>query len=291
MNKKKALTAILKLAVIAACLFILSRKLHLSDIRQSLAHVRLIYLLPALAMILTEPVVMAYKWNILLKQKGIREGFFNIVRLIFTSNFVAIMFPTALGADALRIFFLQRQKHSLTHATASLLADRMMALGTLALLSSLGLLSMWRAVSDRHVIVVVLSTCGIALAIIAVLVSDLAFRVCQKLKRVLDGTGAGRAALKESIRKVVQAVEDIHASTRSYAGPGVRGRADYCASHPPPDLVFWIGHQGGRVRVFLQFRRHPAFRIRQRVADHISADRAGSSARGALPRHAEQGER
>ena len=215
--KKKALTAILKLCVIAVCLSVLLRKLDLAQIRHNLAHVHWLYLLPALVMILFEPVVMAFKWNLLLRHKGIRAGLPNVIRLLFMSNFISIIFPTALGADALRVYFLKRQKHSLAHATASLLADRMIALAALSLLSLVGIAAAWPLVSDRHVIWIVVTTGVVGLAAIGAVVSDTAFHLGQRIRRRLDAAGSAPSGPMRQIQRIAGVVEEVHASTRSYA--------------------------------------------------------------------------
>lgn len=215
--KKKSAVTLLKIAVIAICLVLLSRKLDLGEIGRNLSHARLACLLPALGMILCEPLVMALKWDLLLRQKKVQAGFFALVRLIFVSNFLSVAFPTALAADALRLGFLRQQKHSLTHATATLLADRVIALATLVILSLAGLPFVWRLIAGRHVLAAILCSAAVLLAAIVVLGSELPSKFCRAIQQRMAATARGPAKAREALQRLAGFAENIHASARSLA--------------------------------------------------------------------------
>ena len=225
MKQKNRAATLLKLCVIALCLYLLSRKLDLHEVRQSLVLAHPLYLLPAIAMILLEPVVMALKWDLLLRQKHIHAGLFNLVRLIFTTNFLSPLLFTAVGADAARLALISRQKHSLTHAGASLLAARLLGLGAIALLSLIGLGVIGRDhLPERIDLKLILAACALTLAAIATFMSPLPAHIIRLLEHLfglspvegLPPTPAAASPARRLIQRGIALVTNMHASLRAY---------------------------------------------------------------------------
>lgn len=214
--KKKSIITFLKLLVIAICFALLSRKLDFKEILTKLSQVHIVYLLPALLLILSEPFVMACKWNILLKQRGIRAGFLSIVRLIFVSNFLSLVFPTTLGADALRVYLLKKQKHSLTHATGSLLADRLLGVMALIVLSLAAMPLVWAYVADKRILILVIAVCCVLLAGILLAMSAFAARTCKAITDRLLGSTDSQGRIRLAARKIALLIENIHGSARGF---------------------------------------------------------------------------
>lgn len=214
--KNKPWPILVKLVVIVACFAALSRNLDFSGVARELSGIRFGYLLPAFCMLLCEVGITAAKWNVLLKRRDICAGFFNILRVVFVSNFLSLVFPTAVGADALRIYLLKRQNNSLTHATGSLIADRLLGLAALITLSLAGIPLASRYMAGNTVPATVMALSLTAFAAIVLLASNAAPLICERLSKYLAG-----ASLPDRIKvpslKITNFVQDVHASTMGFA--------------------------------------------------------------------------
>lgn len=215
MKQKSKLATALKLGVIALCLFLVSRKLDWHEVRAALVVAHPLYFLPAQIMILLEPVIMAQKWNLLLKRKQVQAGFLNLARLVFTSNFLSIFLATAVGADAARVFLMSRRKHNLTHATASLVADRLLGLGAIAVLSLAGIAIAHGRLPAGVNIALVLVPCLAALAGIVLLMSPLPTHVVRALERLLPAA-ATAGPVSRLARRGTALLTRLHDSLREY---------------------------------------------------------------------------
>ncbi len=89
------------------------------------------YVLLAYFIAICDRVLMAYKWNILLKAKGIRIPLINITGTYLISTFLGLFLPATIGGDALRAYAVSKEGHSATNVISSIIIER--ALGFIAL--------------------------------------------------------------------------------------------------------------------------------------------------------------
>ena len=223
---KTLLSVALKLGFIALCFTVILKKVPLRDVGATLATASLPLIALALATVLMEPLVMAYKWRLLLKTKGIVIGFRALSRIIFKSNFLGSAIPSGMGADALRILMLKGRQHSVTHSTGSLIADRVMAAVSLVVLSLTGLLFVWPDFPDHHTLMPVIAIALLTLALTGLLLSRMPVllipwvqnRLIPWLERHAWLQARGIQAALRWITRAAGKAEDIHASLRSFAG-------------------------------------------------------------------------
>lgn len=135
---RSALKTLLKLAVVALCLTVVIRSIDLDDVHQVLADPAWLYFLPPLLMVWLEPLLSAKKWHVLMAHQGRVPPFGLVTRVLYTSNFLALLSPTAIGADAIRVWMLRRRDYRIFHTVSSMLMDRVMALCTLLGLALFG---------------------------------------------------------------------------------------------------------------------------------------------------------
>lgn len=131
-NKIKLLIKLIFIVIVFTYLF---HKVPISDIIATVKQAKIFPLFAALLMFTAIRIVTALKWNILLRHHGICEPFSHIVNIIFTSQFIGMIFPTSLGVDAVRFVQIQRDKKNLAATAGSIVADRILAVASLALLS------------------------------------------------------------------------------------------------------------------------------------------------------------
>ena len=215
---KKVLKNILKLAVVALCFGIIASKINIRDIVDRLAGASLPLVGAAWLTILIEPVVMAFKWNILLREKGINLGVLRLIRIIFASNFLSVTLPTSLGADALRLLMVKGAQQSLTHAAGALMADRILGSLAIVTLSLAGVVLVGRQTLDVRSLISILTVAVLVLVMAGVLISRLPVRWVPRLR----GWAARRAGDQPPstalhwLLKAVAKAEAIHDSLRSF---------------------------------------------------------------------------
>ncbi|MEI7436953.1 MAG: lysylphosphatidylglycerol synthase domain-containing protein, partial [bacterium] len=228
---KKTLATVLKLILIAICFHLIFRKLNIADVEGRLRGATFHLVLLAFLTILSEPLVMAAKWNILLKQKGIKAGYFAIVRILFSSNFLGVTMPS-VGMDVIRIYMVKQRNHDFVHATGTLVADRLMAVGVLAMMSLLATPVVWGMVSvPTHVAVGILSVSLLILAGLALAISPVAGNVIKWLSASLgrlagDNSQHARPWLsiaRTALHKGAVFMEQVHISIRSLFAARGRG--------------------------------------------------------------------
>ena len=127
MNKSLFRTLI-KLAVVALCLTVVIRSIELDSVTSVLANLDWRYLIPPILMIWLEPYLSAKKWHVLMAHHGHIPPVGQLTRVLYTSNFLSLLSPTAIGADALRVWMLRQRGYRVFHTVSSMLMDRVMAL-------------------------------------------------------------------------------------------------------------------------------------------------------------------
>lgn len=156
--KKNKIIFLAKILFIIVVFTYLFRKVPLSDIVETVKQAKILPLISALLMFTAIRIVTALKWNILLRHHGIKEPFSHIVNIIFTSQFIGMIFPTSLGVDAVRFVQIQRNKKDLTASAGSIVADRILAVASLALLSIVSgtLLYFYSSLENKKILLPVL---------------------------------------------------------------------------------------------------------------------------------------
>jgi uncharacterized protein (TIRG00374 family) len=187
--------------------------------------------LAAFVTVLAEPVILAIKWNLLLREKEINIPLARMVRIVFSSNFLSVAVPTSVGADAVRLLMLKSRQHSLTHSAGSLIADRVLAVLALVVMSMTATAAIWNQIPEKRALVSVGVVSAIILVVIVVMLSPLPSlaagfirtRLVPWAVRRFHGHGdPDRVPVARWIIAVNEKIGDIHASFRSFrSAPGV----------------------------------------------------------------------
>ncbi len=88
-------------------------------------------MLLAVVLAAVDRLVMAYKWRMLLRVRGLPVDMWTAVRSYFASSLVGLVLPVTVGADALRVLTLRR--FGMLDVTASIVIERI--LGAIAMVS------------------------------------------------------------------------------------------------------------------------------------------------------------
>ena len=168
--------------------------------------------------------VMAFKWWLLLRARGIVVGRWLATRAYFASSLYGLILPVTVGADIVRIVAFRR--FGLTEITASIVVERLLgaiAMGSVALLSCLLLAS---TVTDYAVqplttwlmLIVVISVSLFVFSLYAADHIKLRFRrVPEKLQQALKAYGTYRRyPLALGVFYLLSVIESLIAAVIAY---------------------------------------------------------------------------
>jgi uncharacterized protein (TIRG00374 family) len=129
MRRKKSfwLRLILSLVLIAVVI----TTVDLDEIRDMIADSQPAYLLLAYLIAIGDRILMAYKWNILLRVRNIHISLFDATVVYLKTSFLGLFLPATVGGDALRAYAVAREEHNIADVISSILIER--ALGFAAL--------------------------------------------------------------------------------------------------------------------------------------------------------------
>jgi len=116
-------------------LALLFRSLDLVALRRLFATLPLWFHLFSLTVIISGQVVYAWRWRLLLDASGVSVPLSAAVRQYFIGIFLNNFFPSTVGGDMAKVYYLGRQ-HGYRPVAASIVADRLLSIGVLAVLAA-----------------------------------------------------------------------------------------------------------------------------------------------------------
>ena len=137
----RPLRVVLTLVVTGLCTVYVLWKIDLGRTARVIADANALYFLAALALMLVTILPMAWRWQLLLKAKGVRDEIPWLTRSYFVSYAAGQVLPTSVGGDAVRIFETARRHpgHGNT-AAASVLLERAIGGAATLMLAAVGFL-------------------------------------------------------------------------------------------------------------------------------------------------------
>ncbi len=125
---KQLFLTLLKGSISVALLLLVFRKTDLSETWIALQSANLIFFVIAFLVYLISYYIRAYRWDVLLKARGIHTSklylFQSYIVGIFFSNFL----PSTIGGDAVRVYDIWRIKPDKTYAVTVVFLDRLLGL-------------------------------------------------------------------------------------------------------------------------------------------------------------------
>lgn len=133
----RAIRVIVALAVFAVLLW----RSDPAEVGQALAGVSPIWILAAVALVLIDRALMAYRWIALLTPltPGTRPPTRTLLRIFFVSTFVGTFLPASIGSDAVRAWSLSRDGVTKSESIASVLMDRLLGVIGIVIMAVVGL--------------------------------------------------------------------------------------------------------------------------------------------------------
>lgn len=117
---------------------VLMMSLDLAALRRLFLQLPLGFYLLSLGVVLAGQVAYAWRWRVLLRAAGVPVSVGTVVRQYFVGIFVNNFLPTTVGGDVAKVVYLG-QAHGYRTVAASVLVDRLLGLGMLAILATVAL--------------------------------------------------------------------------------------------------------------------------------------------------------
>lgn len=131
-------TRIIQILVSVTLLAILFYWIDLTQLSGVLLNANLLLLGVALLITTANRVLMAVKWNLLLKTNGIRLSCYEVTKIYYTSTFLGLFLPPTVGGDAVRAYQVSKRGCDLSDVVSSILIERILGMITLFLFGIVG---------------------------------------------------------------------------------------------------------------------------------------------------------
>jgi uncharacterized protein (TIRG00374 family) len=135
---RKFLLIVLKLAISASLLYFATRQLNFGVVAERFSRVAPLWLLAAVVIALLQNLVVAMRWQLILKVCGVALSPITTIRFSLIGAFFGQVLPATVGGDAARVILLARQGTGWWKATCSVLLDRFIGVFLLAALVAAG---------------------------------------------------------------------------------------------------------------------------------------------------------
>ncbi len=196
MTRRVSFSGLFRLAIAAALVGYLLFRSDPGAVWHELAHASTAPLLVAIALVLLDRAIMAYRWFVLLRplEGETLPPFGTILRIFFISTFVGTFLPASVGADVVRAYSLATHGVPTADSMASVFVDRMLGVLSVLLMALVGITLARDLATDRSVLLAVGVTSA-ACAVAAVMIfSETADALAERLIARLPWAAARRVA-------------------------------------------------------------------------------------------------
>jgi uncharacterized protein (TIRG00374 family) len=199
-----SLGGVVRLAIAAALVGYLLWRSDPGDVWHALAHASIAPLLVAIALVLADRAVMAYRWFVLLRPLERQlPPFSTILRIFFVSTFMGTFLPASVGGDVVRAYSLSNHGVPKADSMASVFVDRMLGVLSVLLMSLVGIALARDLAADRAVLLALGATAAICLVTAVLIFSETADAIAEKVIARLPWAGVRHVltSLFASIRR------------------------------------------------------------------------------------------
>ena len=125
---KKSILLVLKIAISIALLLWVIRKTELSEVVQALKGVNIYFLVGAFIIYCGSYYLRTYRWQILLKIKGVKASHLYLYKSYIVGIFFSNFLPSIVGGDAVRVYDIWRLEPNKSISVSTVLVDRILGL-------------------------------------------------------------------------------------------------------------------------------------------------------------------
>lgn len=175
----------LRLAIAVALLLLVLRLIDVRLVVRTVVGANLGYVVIVLVGFLADRFLMAYKWNLLLRSKGIAFSNMEAFRVYLASGFVGTFLPTGVGADVYRAVRTTVGRGNAGGVTASIVVERVIGFVAVTLMALLGL-AILMAFGETQFKGLFLFTAVVLLLIVIAFAVSIQSRTFTLMKRLLS---------------------------------------------------------------------------------------------------------
>ena len=216
-DKRRWLWFGVRVAAVCVILGVIGAKIDLVKLVTAISDAAPGPILLAVLLFILNRIITAAKWDLLLRRNGIEAGLPTLTRIMFESSFLGMAIPSGLGVDIARLVQIRMGKHDLTSSASSVLADRILAVLTLAAISIPGACLGWNFIDDKRVPIIIIVVGALTCTAIVLLMSNISLRayallhsgICALLAKTRAAGTDPDSGLPGAIKRKVT---DIHAS-------------------------------------------------------------------------------
>jgi glycosyltransferase 2 family protein len=206
-NRDVDKTQLLFRLVVSACiLYLILSRVDCTQLARLLPTASLLLLFVGFSLLILDRLIMSYRWHILVRAKGMRIPFADIVRMYFVSAFLGLFMPSSVAPDFIRVYMATKHRFPVPDALSSVFLDRFIAFLTLSGLSFFSSLLTF-SFSDR-----ILVSLWIIVATLTPLIASLAIMVAIKY----DYSSIKLNLSNRIIVKIINLISDFRTSILLY---------------------------------------------------------------------------
>jgi len=157
---KKILIFIIKMIVVFIIFKFIISKFDISQSKLKFENLSFMPFFFAFIIAIFARFVTTLKWHLLLKYHGIKEKYFRVLKIVFESQFLGLIFPTNFGVDAIRFYKIQKQQKKFSATAGSILVDRIFAVLSMSLLTVISSFAILSLIKEKQIVfsVIILSS-------------------------------------------------------------------------------------------------------------------------------------
>jgi uncharacterized protein (TIRG00374 family) len=137
-SRKKKIFLYLRIVVAMVLIVLILRLLDFKLVLKTIISTDIRYVVLILSIAIFDRYLMAYKWNILLRAKGIFLSTFEAFKILLSSGFVGILLPPTVGSDVVRAFRTKVSAGKLDQITATIVVERFIGILTVSIMAVFG---------------------------------------------------------------------------------------------------------------------------------------------------------
>ena len=134
MFKKKTVILILKSGISLIILAIILNKIDWNTVVKNFKNANFFLIFIAFLFNICERIELTYKWNLLIKVRGINVTFIRLFLINMIGTFFGLFLPSSLGTDVVRGYYLVKNNSEKSISVSSVFVDRILGMFSLLLL-------------------------------------------------------------------------------------------------------------------------------------------------------------
>lgn len=138
-HSKERRVIVLRVVVTAVLCGLLAWRLNIMEFYDRLIALDVAWVGAAFLVVVIAIVISAWKWGMILQERGYRLSYLHLLRHYFVGLFFNNVLPTAIGGDAVRAWETTKDTGEIPEATGSVLTERLIAGVALGITAVLGL--------------------------------------------------------------------------------------------------------------------------------------------------------